>query len=88
MSEDFNMALVLLAVGMLTVFFILTLIVLLGNGLILVVNKYFPEPIRSKIAQSIPSQQEFDSKKLAAIVTAIDIVTEGKGKVESIKKAD
>ena len=88
MSEDFNMAIVLLAVGMLTVFFILALIVIFGNWLILIVNRYFPEQLKQKITQSIPSQHEIESKKLAAIVTAVDIVTKGKGKVESIKKAD
>ncbi len=88
MSETYSMALVLLAVGMLTVFFILALIVVFGNWLILVVNKYAPEQIKQTAIQSIPAQQEIESKKLAAIVTAIDIVTKGKGKVESIKKAD
>ncbi len=88
MSDDFSMAITLLAVGMLTVFFILALIVLFGNWLILVVNKYFPEPLKQKVVQSIPAQTEIDSKKLAAIVTAVEIVTKGKGKVESIKKAD
>jgi len=88
MSEDFNTALILMAVGMLTVFSILALIVIFGNWLILLVNKYFPEPLKSTINKALPSNQEIESKKLAAIVTAIDIITEGKGKVTSIKKAD
>ena len=88
MNEDFNTGLILLAVGMLTVFFILALIVLLGNGLIKIVNKYFPAPIKNSPGKTLQAQQDIESKKITAIVTAIDIITEGRGKVESIKKAD
>ena len=83
MSEDFNTALMLMAVGMITVFLILALIVLLGNGLILFINRFFPEKIpepRNSGSKSI------HPKKLAAIVAAVDLVTRGKGKVDTIKK--
>ena len=88
MSEDFSTATLLLGVGMVTVFTILGLIVLFGNWLILFVNKYFPESAKNTINKIVASAQEIDSKKLAAIVTAVDIITKGKGKVESVKKVD
>ncbi len=88
MNEDFSTAVLLMAVGMVTVFVILALIVVFGNWLILIVNKYFPQPVRSVISQADAPSHEIDSKKLAAIVSAVDIVTKGRGKVESVKKVD
>ncbi len=40
MSTDLHESLVLMMVGMITVFIILSLVVLLGKGLILITNKY------------------------------------------------
>ncbi|NJN25576.1 MAG: OadG family protein [Cyclobacteriaceae bacterium] len=83
MNESFSIALELLAVGMITVFTILALIVILGNLLTTVVNKFFPEPAAPQVAKaSIP--HAIDGRKMAAIVAAVDIVTEGKAKVTSI----
>lgn len=85
MPESLNTALMLLVVGIITVFTILTLIVLLGNLLIGIINRFFPQtpPVSAAI---VNSQQEIASNKMAAIISAVDIVTEGKGKVTSIQK--
>ncbi len=90
LEEGFNSALMLLAVGMITVGTILTLVIVSGNLLINLVNRYFPEeakpiaPVRQVAAVS--PQGEIGPSKLAAIVTAVDIATKGKGKVSSIEK--
>ena len=87
MSEAFSTATMLLAVGMITVFTILALIVVFGNILISVVNKYFPEAHVAKVIQKATTAA-MDTKKVAAIISAVDVVTEGKGKVTSITKAE
>lgn len=81
-------ALLLLLVGMVTVFVALAFVVWVGNGIILYVNKYVPEQVvvAAKTTQRAVSGV-IDSKKMAAIVSAVDIATKGKGKVVSIEKA-
>lgn len=70
-----NQALTLLAIGMITVFVILTLVVLVGNLLIKVVNRLTPD-----------AGIEISPEKLAAITAAVEVVTDGKGKVSHIEK--
>jgi oxaloacetate decarboxylase gamma subunit len=77
---DFQTGLLLLAVGFPTVFVILYVVVLLGKGLILFVNKYIPE------ASDKPDTSLIAPNKLAAIAAAINKLTEGKGKVTKIEK--
>ncbi len=85
MNEEFSTALMLLAVGMITVFTILALIVLFGNILILLVNKFIPEQkVRAIVSRA--TSGSFKPRKMAAIVSAVDITTEGKAKVTSITK--
>ncbi len=94
MREEINTALVVLGVGMITVFIILGLVVLTGHLLINLVNRYFPEasiksPLKSygNINQNpLPSQN--DKSTIAAIITAVDIITEGKGKAVNIEKVN
>lgn len=83
MSEEFSTAFTLLSVGMIAVFIVLALIVIFGNVLISLVNRFIPE---AQVVVSKTPQQTIDASKVAAIVSAIDIVTEGKAKVTSIKK--
>jgi len=87
MDEGFSTALMLLAVGMITVFTILALIVIFGNILISLVNKFIPETKVSKMV-SMVAQGAIEPQKMAAIVSAVDIVTEGKAKVTSITKVN
>ena len=86
MNEAFSTAFMLLAVGMITVFTILALIVVFGNVLISFVNKFIPE---KKVLSPIVSEtvSAIDPRKMAAIVSAVDVVTNGKGKVTGIRKA-
>ncbi len=91
MDPNISTALELLAIGMFTVFTILTFVVLIGNGIIIFVNKAFPEDKRAKkilhkVLHLENAKEKFSNKKLAAIVSAVDIFTGGKGKVVEIKK--
>lgn len=88
MNEDFYMGLNLLAVGMITVFTILTVVVLLGNYLIKFVNKYYPgvENAPSNPQPSAHASSTTDARKISAIVAAVNIATHGKGKITSIEK--
>jgi oxaloacetate decarboxylase gamma subunit len=84
--DNFELALQLLGIGMLTVFVILFLVVLIGNVIIKFVNRYLPEapkPVR-KIAAA--TQAAISPSKMAAIVSAVQIVTGGRGKITSIEK--
>lgn len=87
MEEGFSTALMLLAVGMITVFTILALIVIFGNILISLVNKYIPEAKVTKMMSRV-AQGAIEPRKMAAIVSAVEIVTEGKAKVTSITKVN
>jgi len=82
MTEDLSTAVMLMGVGMITVFIVLLLVVLVGNSLILFVNKFVPEEIKTT-KQSSPV---FQAEKLAAITTAVEIFTEGKGRITKIDK--
>lgn len=73
----------LIFTGMGTVFFILIMVVLLGNVIIRITNKYVPVIEIKVVSESKPS--EINPAKIAAIVSAVELVTGGKGKVSSIE---
>ena len=78
-----EMGLSMLAIGMITVFFILFFVVAAGNILIRVINRFFA------IDLNIPAKTDSSSdvkNKMAAIIAAVDVATAGKGNVTSIKK--
>ena len=81
--NQMNEAITLMAVGMITVFFILFLIVFIGNLIIKLSNKYLPEEI---IPVKLKKATEASSNTFAAITAAIEIATKGKGKITNIKK--
>ena len=72
------MAFNLLFTGMITVFAVLLLVYITGNLLIRFVNAFIPG--------TVPGEEGIDKKKIAAINAAVEIVTQGKGKVTEIKK--
>lgn len=80
-------------VGMTTVFAILMIVIYLGKGLIVLVNKYAPEEIIVK-KQAAPQRQAaaavpaggVTNQATAAIVSAVSVMTGGKGKVVKIEK--
>lgn len=85
MSDEFSLALQLLGIGMGTVFLILSFVVLSGNALIRIVNKYLPEQSQPKV-QPQSGSAAIPADTMAAIVAAVEMVTEGKGKITSIEK--
>lgn len=87
--ENIEIGLMLMGIGMTTVFAILLIVIYLGKGLIVLVNKYAPEEIAKK--QNLPNLQSavtnsIEGSTLAAIVSAIGVVTNGKGKVTKVEK--
>ncbi|WP_321287385.1 OadG family transporter subunit [uncultured Sunxiuqinia sp.] len=84
--SDLGFALQLMGIGMITVFLILSLVVLIGNLIIRFVNKYLPEEVSKKVQQVTIQATDFNRKKVVAIVSAVKIVTEGKGQVTKIEK--
>ena len=88
--ENIETGLLLMIVGMTTVFAILLIVIYLGKGLIVLVNKYAPEEIIVK-KQVTPQRQAASAAGIAnqttaAIVSAVSVVTGGKGKVVKIDK--
>ncbi|SFF75029.1 OadG family protein [Sunxiuqinia elliptica] len=84
--SDFGFALQLMGIGMITVFIILSLVVLIGNLIIRFVNKYLPEEVSKKVEKIAEQTTALNRKKVAAIVSAVKTVTEGKGHVTKIEK--
>jgi len=84
--NDMGIAFELLGVGMVTVFLILSLVVILGNLIIRFVNRFIPEVqnISTKMADAVKT--EIHPNKMAAIVSAVDKVTKGTGRVTRVKK--
>lgn len=82
--ENLNTAILLMIVGMATVFAILLIVIYLGKGLIALVNKYAPEEVIP--AKSGGSPAPIPGNILAAIGAAVTVVTQGKGKVAKVEK--
>ncbi len=83
MTEDLNTAVMLLGIGMITVFFVLFCVVVTGKVLIAFVNRFVPVT-----AQEVPKPEgsNISPQKIAAITSAVEIFTKGKGKITNIKK--
>lgn len=84
--NDMGIALELLGVGMVTVFLILSLVVILGNLIIRFVNRFIPEVQKAAVGMSVSALTEIDPKKQAAIASAVNLVTKGSGRVIKIEK--
>ncbi len=87
MGQPISEALKLMLIGMGTVFSILIFVVILGNLIIMVTNRL------STGQPAIPAQQqnggqEIDPKKLAVIISTVEVVTGGRGKIISISKSN
>lgn len=82
MTENLNIALQLLIVGMLSVFFILAIVVGLGRLLIFTINKYSPAVIEKPATRLVSTENQ----EIAVLTSVVEIVTQGRGKIKSIKK--
>ena len=83
--ENIQEALLILVIGMIMVIIVLSLAVGIGNFLIKVTNKYIAEDKDARGHSDISSKGK-NPKKIAAIVAAVDIVTQGHGRIDSINK--
>ncbi|MFY9154367.1 MAG: OadG family transporter subunit [Prolixibacteraceae bacterium] len=84
--NEMGIALELLGVGMVTVFIILSLVVLLGQLIIRFVNRFIPEVEKAANLRVAVAVSEINPKKIAAIVSAVNAVTDGTGKVSNIDR--
>jgi oxaloacetate decarboxylase (Na+ extruding) subunit gamma len=84
MDTTFGEAFSLLGVGMVTVFFILWIVVIVGSSIIAFINRFFPQPTGILINKSAHPPTE--NGKIAAITAAVKIVTQGKGNITGIEK--
>ena len=82
--ENIPEALKLLAVGMITVFSILLIVIYLGKALIAIINKFAPE--KPKQVANTVSALQVDANTAAVIQAAVSQITGGKGKVSNIRK--
>lgn len=83
--ENLELALMLMVVGMVTVFCILLIVIYLGKSLIFQVNKYAPEEVVSN-KKSAQGPAAIPAHVMAAINAAVTVVTQGKGKVAKVEK--
>ena len=85
--ENLSLGLMLMAVGMITVFAILLIVIYLSKLLIAIVNKVAPEEVAVKKAPATASAPAvIDPNTMAAITGAVNIVTGGKGKVMKVER--
>ncbi len=87
MSQDLNTALIVFFIGMTTVFTILALVVLTGKILIRTINTFYPAVVQSPEIKTtgVKGPKSISTKKLAAIVAAVENITNGKGSIQSIE---
>ena len=83
--ENLNIALLLMIVGMATVFAILLIVIYLGKGLIALVNKYAHEEV-APATQAANAPAAVPGNIMAAISAAVTVVTQCKGKVAKVEK--
>jgi oxaloacetate decarboxylase gamma subunit len=82
--DSIQIALLLMGVGLPTVFCVLALVIIIAKVLILAVNKYAPEQDQNKkVAEVNPA---ISPAKMSAIVAAVSMITHGKGHVEKVEK--
>ncbi len=95
MNTNIQTALLVFLVGMTVVFIVLCIVVLTGKTLIYLVNKFGPVSSKNSIKKgdfipllndNISSKSGLNKKKLAAIISTVEIVTQGRGKVLNIEK--
>ncbi len=88
--ENIQTGLLLMTVGIVTVFIILMIIIYLGKGLIALVNKYAPEEVivkkQAPVRVATAPTGSLSNQETAAIISAVSAATSGQGKVTKIEK--
>ncbi|MDD4777983.1 MAG: oxaloacetate decarboxylase [Fermentimonas sp.] len=81
--ENLGTAFGLLLTGIIMVMIVLSLVVALGNLLINLTNKYMHDDTPDGTTKQ---GKRANTRKVAAITAAVDVITQGQGRVESIRK--
>ena len=88
--DHLELGLLLMVVGMASVFAILLLVIGLGKGLIFLVNKYAPEdlvtPGTARNLSAAAGRDILPEQNTAAVIAAVSVLTGGNGKVTKIEK--
>lgn len=84
--ENIETAILLMVVGMATVFVILLIVIYLGKLLITLVNKYAPEEVVPAKKEAPQGPAPIPGNIMAAITAAVNVVTLGKGKITKVEK--
>lgn len=87
-ENNFESALLLMAVGMITVFTILLIVIGLGTMLIKLVNRFAPEEVAQNkaVVAAGNAVQQVDATVKAVIDAAVSQITGGKGHATKITK--
>ena len=88
MASSLETGLLLLLLGMSTVFLILGIVVFTGKVLILTVNKFTSTPIADIKPPDVHIPDPSSGAKIAAITGAIHSVTGGKGQITHIERLE
>ncbi|MDH5475064.1 MAG: OadG family transporter subunit [Cyclobacteriaceae bacterium] len=86
MSEEVQMGLTIMAVGMITVFAILGMVVLGGKIMIVLINKFAEETPVAASAHAQIATQAIENAKISVLASIVTVITKGKGKITKIKK--
>lgn len=88
MESTLSNALILMVIGMVSVFIVLLIVVIGGSLLINIINKYLPEtaPMTTAVDQEQPSLNSINKGTMAAITAAVMLVTNGNGHIDEIIK--
>ncbi len=87
MDPNLQTALLLMLVGMLVVFAVLALIVGSGKLLIRLVNRFSTGERPGRLGTySQARDRDPDPATLAALMAAVEVVSEGKGRIQHIEK--
>lgn len=85
--ENIGIALQLMAVGMITVFVILMVVIQLSKGLIWIVNKLVPEEsVIEKNKSTKSATQTIDTQTMSIIQATVTKLTNGKGQIKNITR--
>lgn len=84
MTEELRTAFLLMGVGMITVFIVLLCVVIVGKLLIRFVNQFVP--MAEVAVDKQTGASEIAPSTIAAITSAVEVFTKGKGQITSINK--
>ena len=80
MENELSQAFSLLGIGMITVFVVLSLVYIVGNFLIRLVNRISP------VSETRSAETSLSKSKIAAITAAVEVISGGKAHITKIEK--